>query len=307
MHPMPSLRCTLSARIFAIFSLLAALFCWGTLARAEGQAKPDINAAFAEGVRAAKVGPADIPFLDQAKMSLPAGYAFIPRPQADNIMKAVGNPVGQDFIGLILPEAGSWLVLVRYEKSGYIKDDDAKTWNVDELLDSLKEGTAAANEEKRKLGLPELEVVGWVEKPQYEATSHRLVWSVAGRTKGGNGSGDSINYNTYALGREGFFSLNLITSPEHVAADKQHAQTLLSALNYSSGKTYADYNASTDHTAEYGLAALVGGVALKKLGFFALAAGFFAKFAKLIILAFFGGLAAIKAFFSRKKDDTSSQ
>lgn len=293
----------LPQRLIMIFVMLLA---WvGDMAWAQAESKgagAAIESAMRDGVKAAKLGPAELPFLDQGKLALPQGYAFIPRPQADRIMQAVGNPVGQDFVGLILPEEGSWLVLVRFEKSGYIKDDDAKTWNVDELLDSLKQGTEAANEEKRKLGLPELEVVGWVEKPQYDAASHRLVWSVAGRTKGSSGAGDSINYNTYALGREGYFSLNLVTAPDHVTADKQHAQTLLAALNYGSGKTYADYNADTDHTAEYGLAALVGGVALKKLGFFAVAAAFFAKFAKVIALAVFGGLAGLKAFFSKKKD-----
>jgi uncharacterized membrane-anchored protein len=53
--------------------------------------------------------------------------------------------------------------------------------------------------------------------------------------------------------------------------------------------------------AEYGLAALVGGLAAKKLGMFALAAGFFAKFAKVILLAGAGLVAAFTKFFKRDK------
>jgi hypothetical protein len=59
----------------------------------------------------------------------------------------------------------------------------------------------------------------------------------------------------------------------------------LAALGYSAGKRYADFDQKTDHVAEYGLAALVVGVAAHKLGFFALAAAFVLKFAKVIFIA----------------------
>ena len=81
-------------------------------------------------------------------------------------------------------------------------------------------------------------------------------------------SGDqgSVNYNTYALGREGYFSLDLIASQAAIEADKSVAQAFSADIAYNKGKGYDDFNASSDHIAAYGLAALIGGVALKKLG-----------------------------------------
>ena len=110
-----------------------------------------------------------------------------------------------------------------------------------------------------------------------------------------------VNYNTYALGREGFFSMNLVTGLAELPADKPKAHALLAALDYKQGKRYADFDAKTDHVAEYGLAALVVGVAAKKLGLIALALGFFAKFAKVILLgaALLGG--GFMKFFRRRK------
>ena len=69
---------------------------------------------------------------------------------------------------------------------------------------------------------------------------------------------------------------------------------------YNDGKRYAQYDATTDKAAAYGLAALVGGVAAKKLGLLAVAAAFFAKFFKLILvgLAVAGG--ALTRLFRRK-------
>ena len=71
------------------------------------------------------------------------------------------------------------------------------------------------------------------------------------------------------------------------------AQELLSAVTFNDGKRYTDFDASTDKVAAYGLAALVAGVAAKKLGLLAVAGAFILKFAKVFALgaaALGGGL-----------------
>ena len=263
-----------------------------------------IDTAFEQAKAVQVVGPADITLRDQALFKLPAGYVWVPEEAAAKLMQAMGNRTDSRLLGLVLPkdERQNWMVVAKYEDAGYIKDDDAKNWDVDALFKSLKEGTEAANEERKSQGFAELEIVGWVEKPQYEASTHRLVWSMSAKDKGAPAhEGEGINYNTYALGRDGYITLNLLTNQREVEHDKPHASALLSALSYKEGKRYEDYNASTDKTAEYGLAALVGGVAAKKLGLFALAAGFFAKFAKVILLGGIGILALLQRIFKRNK------
>jgi uncharacterized membrane-anchored protein len=298
-------KCRQLVGAIAIIGFIHAALAADTPSREAQQA--DRQAAVASAVKAMEAaqikGPSDIKLRDQATIKLPAGYVWVPEPAASQFMKAVGNHPDERELGLIFPQAESegWMVVATYEKSGYIKDDDAKNWNADDMLKSIQEGTEAANEERKSQGFPELEVLGWVEKPNYTADTHRLIWSMSARNKGVTAPEDtSINYNTYALGREGYITLNLITGLQNIGAEKHHAQTLLAALNFDDGKRYADYNSSTDKTAEYGLAALVGGLAAKKLGMFALAAGFFAKFAKVIVLAVAGVGAAARKFF--KKD-----
>ncbi len=203
---------------------------------------------------------------------------------------------------MIFPLAhDGWFMTVRFEPAGYVRDDDAKSWNADELLQSYREGTEASNGDREKLGVPAIEVLGWAEKPAYDASAHRLVWAMSSREKGSAaGEPQGVNYNTYVLGREGYFQMNLVTGLPDLAQHKPAAQALLAALAFDSGKSYADYNASTDRTAEYGLAALVLGVGAKKLGLLAIAAAFFAKFAKLIVLALIG-LGALVAKYRGKR------
>jgi uncharacterized membrane-anchored protein len=205
-------------------------------------------------------------------------------------------------MGLIAGKDNSWFVTVSFEKAGYIKDDEAKEWNADELLDSLKQGTEESNEVRRKQGIPEMEIIGWVEKPHYDVGTHRLVWALSSKDKGSTATEEQgINYNTYALGRDGYFSLNLVTDLNKINEHKPYAAALLSALEYKDGKKYTDFNASTDKVAAYGLTALVAGAAAKKLGLLAVLGAFFAKFAKIIILAGVAGVTMIGKLFTRKK------
>jgi uncharacterized membrane-anchored protein len=266
--------------------------------------RAELNAAFDAGFKAGTRGPAAVKLLDQATLALPAGEIFIPKDEAIRILRAYGNTVrGDTYQGLVVTPDESWMVVVRYIKEGYVKDDDAKSnWNPDELLQSLKDGNEEANKDRATRGFPQIEIIGWVEKPTYDAGAHRLVWSLLSKDKGEPDSAlKGINYNTYALGRDGYFSLNLLTDSAHIEADKAVARKLLAALDYNSGRRYEDFNAATDHIAAYGIVALVGGIAAKKLGLLALIGVFVLKFAKVILLgvaAFFGGIYKI---FSRKK------
>ncbi len=269
----------------------------------EGSRKQEIKAAFADGLKAATKGKADVPLLAQASLHLPAGYLFIPEAQGARIMRALGNTTGTAFVGLIFPNPApqGWFVAVKYIDSGYIKDGEAKDWKPDELLASLREGTEEGNKDRIARGFEPLEVVGWAEPPVYDGITHRLVWAATNREKGGADSSLDVNYNTYALGREGYFSLNLLTDADKLSDHKVHSKTLLAALEYNKGKAYGDFNESTDHVAAYGITALVAGVAAKKLGLFALFAAFAAKGAKVLIVAGIAALAGLKRLFSGRK------
>ena len=144
---------------------VAALCLWVGFALAMTQEERD--RAGTEAQQAAKAGPADIELAGQAVLHLPDGHAFVPQPQAGKLLNAMGNP-GTDsrLQGLVFPRSGGdWFMTVRYEAAGYVKDDDAKSWNADDLLKSFREGTEASNEERAKMGVPALEIMGWAERP----------------------------------------------------------------------------------------------------------------------------------------------
>jgi uncharacterized membrane-anchored protein len=297
-----------SVPAFVLLLLFASLPAFSDSAPAAPSEQDPQQAALVAAVEAAqkviKRGPQDIPLLDQATLKLPAQFGFVPSAEAAQYLKALGNVPGSSLAGLIVPvdgQKGDWFVTVNFIPSGYIKDDDAKVWNADELLESIRAGTEEDNKRRAQVGIPALEIVGWAEKPMYDEKTKRLVWSIIARDKGQPATADSgINYNTYALGRDGYFSLNLVSGQNTITEDKPAAHTLLSALQYNDGKRYDNFNATTDKVAEYGLAALVAGVAAKKLGLLAAGAVFFAKFWKLLVVGVVGVGALAKKFFKGK-------
>lgn len=257
-------------------------------------AESEMKAAWQAALQVVQRGPSTITLRDQASIKLPEGYGFIPEKEAARTMKAMGNATDERFVGLIIPLNDSqWFVTVDYEAAGYIKDDDAKHWKSDELLDNLKEGTEEGNKRRESMGIPPLKVTRWIEAPHYDGTVHHLIWSAELKLKNQDDPDPTINYNTYVLGREGYISMDLVTQTSTVGDDKVAAQALLAATEFNSGKRYTDFNSSTDKIAAYGLAALVGGFALKKLGLLAIIGAFVLKFAKVIFIAvaaFGGGL-----------------
>ena len=187
-----------------------------------------------------------------------------------------------------------------------MKDDDAKDLDPEKLLASLREASEASNKDRIAQGFSAVTLDDWMQRPNYDAVTKRLVWALPVRDVGGNAESATINYNTRALGRDGYLSLNLLTDRAHFAMEKPQADALLGDLVYVKGKRYQDFNVSTDHVAEYGLAALIGVVALKKLGIIALGTAFVLKFAKLGIVAVLGIGAAIRKILGGKKGSPSS-
>jgi len=287
--------------LLALCMVVASSSAW---AQPNAAAQAEMQAAVDAANKAAVAGPTEIKLVDQAMLKLPDGLMYISAAQAGRLLAAMGNRVGDNLLGVVVSPAAdaNWFVVLRFFKSGYIKDDEAKEWKTEELLANLKEGTEEGNKERRSRGISEIEVVGWVEAPKYDAATHRLVWSLESKEKSAPPSTErGVNYNTYALGRDGYVSMNLVTALKKIDAERPVAHQLLAALQYNGGKQYGDFNSATDHVAEFGLAALVGGVAAKKLGLFALAFAFLLKFAKVIGIAAIGIAAVAVKFFRRKK------
>jgi uncharacterized membrane-anchored protein len=244
-----------------------------------------------------------------ASLNLPSNYQYLsPESTETLLVDAWGNPPGNPTLGMIIPtasnplERGGWGVVITYDEDGYVSDDDAADINYDELLQQMKDGNKEENQQRVDAGYSEFQLTGWAEPPRYDAQNHKLHWALEFATPG---QGEhSLNYNIRVLGREGVLVLNAVAGVEQLATIRDEMPTLLAITEFTPGKRYEEFDASTDKVAEYGLAALVAGGVAAKLGMFAKIGALLLAFKKAL---FFVGAAVVSVLarrFGKKKNDS---
>lgn len=243
-----------------------------------------------------QVGPGEAKLGDQALLKLPKGYRFLGAQDTQRLLKQMGNfPSGSE-LGLITPtdEGEPWFMVVRYVDAGYVKDDEAANWDADALMASIKEGTDEDNKTRQAQGFPPLVIRGWEEKPHYDKTANKVVWAISAQERE---SSVGVNYNTLALGRQGYLSMNMVGSLEQLPLLKPHVSLLLANVEFVEGKRYADFDSTTDKVAAVGLSALIAGAAIKsgllaKLWGFIIPLVIAGKKVLMLLVIALGGLAA---------------
>lgn len=211
-------------------------------------------------------------------------YTFLGEADTDKFLKLNGNPpAGHSYT--IAPTHSNWFAILHFAPEGYIKDDEKI--DADALLKTLKEQNVAGNEAKRKQGYQALVMEGWAIPPRYDTESKRLEWGTKLRAED---KSLVVNVSTRILGRSGFTSAVLVTSPETVEADLADFKKALKDFDYVKGEKYSEWKQG-DKVAAYGLGALVlGGAAAV-----ATSKGAF----KAIGLAIAAGAAAVWAFVKK--------
>jgi uncharacterized membrane-anchored protein len=104
------------------------------------------------------------------------------------------------------------------------------------------------------------------------------------------------------LGREGYLSLNAVADIADLERVNAGMRDVLAMAEFDAGQRYADFNESTDRTAAYGLAALVGGGLAAKSGLLAKLALLLAKGWKLLLFAGVGIAVLVGKVRGKNKD-----
>ena len=248
-----------------------------------------------------QVGPTEAELGDQARLKVPPGYRFLGAQETQLLLKQMGNfPSGSE-LGLITSatDGEQWFMVVRYIDAGYVKDDEAANWDADALMASIKEGTEADNKTRQSQGFPPLIIRGWEEKPHYDTQANKVVWAISAQERESVG----VNYNTLALGRQGYLSMNMVGALEELPILKPHVGLLLSNVEFIEGKRYSDFDSTTDKVAAVGLSALIAGAAIKsgllaKLWAFIIPLVIAGKKLLMLLVIVLGGLAA--KYFKKK-------
>lgn len=242
-----------------------------------------------------QVGPVEFPLGSRAKIKLPAQTAALAESESNKFLKLTGN-LPTDRLNIIAGD--NWWATFEFDDAGYVKDDE--TIDADALLKQLKSSDGPSNEERRKMGLPELITDGWYVPPHYDTATKRLEWGL--RIHSAADNRPVINYTMRVLGRSGYERVVLVSTPESLDRDVAEFKKVLTGFDFNAGEKYSEFKQG-DRVAQFGLAALVAGGAAAvatKTGFWktllaALAAGW-----KLVAAAAVALVVGIGKLFKRK-------
>lgn len=284
-------------RAFLYSLMLLAIFVNGVSAQGD-KPSPQLKSAIDNLEKTIVTKPGLVPLGSLATLDLQPGSCFVPPESTREFMTALGNTFSGEVLGMIIPGSkDEWaldiMIVLESSPSGHILDADANKLDANAILESIRSRTEAANVERKKLNQGELKVLGWDEPPYYDQPKRLLVWSI--NTVDFDNAA-SINYNQNMLGRDTLLRMVALGSVDN-SKIKQFAKKAATNISYIPGKRYEDYQPGVDKVAEYGLAALIAGVAAKKLGFFALLFALIVKGWKIIlVVVFFLGGTIYKLF-----------
>jgi uncharacterized membrane-anchored protein len=234
-----------------------------------------------------KVGPSEGKIAGRATIVIPAKYRFLDAADTSKFLTLQRNlPTTDSYT--FAPDNLDWFAIFDFDDTGYIKDDEKI--DADAVLQSLKEGTAGRNEERKRRGYPVLTLDGWFVPPHYDTGTKRLEWA----TKLSSEGGVSVNYRIRLLGRAGVMSALLVSDPDSLEKDIRVFKAALNDFSFDSGQKYSEYRPG-DKIAEYGLTGLIiGGAAAA-----AAKTGLFKVIGKFGVLIFAGAAAMIGGLVKR--------
>jgi len=245
-------------------------------------------------------GPAQVKLGDVATLQLPAGFRFTDSAGSRTFQEITHNPPSGAEIGTVIPDDRSWFMILTYDPSGYVKDDEKDSLNdetTDKMLESIRESTEQANKIRSSRGWTPVHIAGWSQRPFYDSQTRHLTWAIRTTSSEPGGSeAQTINYNSRLLGRGGVISANLVIDPPALDAALHSYRALVGGVDFSSGNRYEEFRPG-DKIAHYGLIGLVtGGAAV------AVVKGwkFFAKIGAAALAGIAGLFKTIKSKFTRR-------
>lgn len=215
-----------------------------------------------------------------------------------------GNPAEQaeGVLGMIFPVAAGptadngWGLVITRSHDGHVSDDDAAGADYAQVMRDLRSGLQDENADRKKAGYQTLDLVGWADPPRYDAATHKMYWAKEIAFAGE--SDHTLNYAVRILGRDSVLQLNAVSGMRLLPQVRGDMQAVLKQVSFTPGQRYEDYQPGSDKLAGYGVAALVGGVAAKKLGLLA-GGALLLKKGWFLLLAAFGWVA--RRFGSRRE------
>ncbi len=184
-------------------------------------------------------------------LSLPEDRAVVFGQDAQKFSNLNGNLDDSSLEAIVLDDSGS-VVYFTSHNDGYVSLDDWDAIDSKELLENVSKNTELDNTHRRKNGMPELHVIGWIQEPSLNRQTNTVYWAIEVEDK----TGRLVNSIALRLGRKGYEKLNWVTDKSSYVPFGGELDVMLRAHSFDPGFKYSDF-VKGDNVATYGIAGLI--------------------------------------------------
>jgi uncharacterized membrane-anchored protein len=179
-------------------------------------------------------GPRTLTLSGLGALPLPSGMLSADRAETRRFLEATGNPPTGDEIAIAAPANLDWFLVFSFDEFKSLGLEHPKP-SVSEIVAALKRGNTETNQARKKAGRETLDLLGWRQKPSYDAKTFRLEWSIDTQESGGR---HDANRFWLLLTRNGVLTIELVTEQPRYAAASQTANALLQKLGIAEQEAY---------------------------------------------------------------------
>lgn len=188
---------------------------------------------------------------------LPSEYTLLLGDEAVKAISIFGNPASESMEAAVFDDSCENQIIFEHIKEGYVSLTDWHKLNSKDLLNTIRKCNVDENKERRKNGLGEMQIIGWIREPTLDRNAHTVGWTYEGKI---DGEGTFIMSIALKLGREGFERIYWVTNKDNYVLFGGHLDVILKAFSFDPGYKYTDFKLG-DKTARYRIATLIPAIA----------------------------------------------
>lgn len=184
-------------------------------------------------------------------ISIPDGYILVTGPDAEAVFTIYGDPVPDNLEAYICESKFGNSITFQNFKLGYIPSVDFKEFLSNKVINEIIHYTEEDNKERREVGSPELNVIGWFQEPKLDRVTKTIYWVLEADC----GDEKLVISMAIRFGKEGHEMIKWITPKSSYVPFGNSLDTVIRSYSFDQGYRYSDYKAGNQFT-NFGIAAL---------------------------------------------------
>ena len=202
-------------RLVRSLLIAAVLSATAAPALAEQAAYPESQEAYDAEIAKLrwKKGPGNYqPGDSHARVALPQGIEILTGPDAERMAFLINGIELPETVAMAQSNTSDAIIYIDYVAEGFVTDDDWSEIDSEALLEDIRAGNEAANDERTSNGFAPMHTVGWLIPPTYDAERKTARWATELEEEGER----FANIQVIKLGRSGYHQITW-AGPRHGA------------------------------------------------------------------------------------------